>query len=281
MKILTHAIGTLAFTGLLPAASPAMSAVNAQALASSPSVAHEPSGAGCDVVNLQGSLASGFLGSVEGQTVIATWIDPTGSGAAGDPGCGGTFSGQTFNLTNVNFTLADGTAFGSPGGETGIGTTTYTVAAYSAATPGDPSSGPGAMLGSVQQVLNMDGSGIYSVDAPLTVNVTQPFFVLIRFDDFNPDLEVTSALWDGVARPTGRQWVSSDNAATWTDFTTFFTNGTTGWVDVTASGTFAPVGGPPAPVANLPSLGTYGVMALIALLVLFGGRQFAAARRRR
>ena len=46
MKILTHAIGTLAFTGLLLAASPAMSAVNAQALASSPSVAHEPSGAG-------------------------------------------------------------------------------------------------------------------------------------------------------------------------------------------------------------------------------------------
>lgn len=282
MKIFPQVLGSMAFMGLLAVGSPAMAAVDSQALTSNVNSTTQPSGTGCDVVNLQGSLASGFLAPVEGQTSFAIWVNPTGTGGAGDPGCGGTFTGQTFNLTNVNFTLADATAFGSPGGETGIGTTTYTVSAFTAVTAGDPSSGPGAMIGSLQQTLTMDGSGVYSVNVPLTLNVDQPFFVAIRFDDFNPDLEVASALWDAVARPTGLQWVSSDNAATWTDFTDFFTDGTTGWIDVTTSGDFVPVGGGPGPVVpatELPSLGTYALLALALLLAMAAGRAVVLNRR--
>ena len=282
MKALSQVLSSAAFMGMLLAGSTAMAAVNSQALTTSVNSVHSPSG-GCDVVNLQGSFASGFLSPVEGQTTLATWINPTGSGAAGDPGCGGTFTGQVYNLTNVAFTLADGSAFGSPNGETGIGTTTFTVTAYTAATAGDLLSGPGAPLGSVQQSLTMDGSGTYSVNVPFNLNIDQPFFIAVRFDDFNPDAEVSSLLWDAVARPLGRQWVSADNAATWDDFTTFFNAGDTGWIDVTASGDFVPAGGggePAVPAVALPSLSTYGLLALGLLLAMFAGRNLVLNRRK-
>lgn len=121
-------------------------------------------GGGCVVQNDQGAVASGFLGWAEGGA-HAILIDPTGTGGAGDPGCAGSFDGQNFELFEASFFLADGTAFGSPNGETGIGSTTYTVSVHPLAVVGDPTMGPGPAIDSVTQTLTLDASGTYTSDS--------------------------------------------------------------------------------------------------------------------
>jgi len=227
-------------------------------------------GGACVVQNEQGAIASGFLGWVEGG-VHAILIDPTGTGGAGDPGCAGSFAGQNFELFDATFTLADGTAFGSPNGETGIGSTTYTVSVHPLLVDGDPTMGPGPAIDSVTQTLTLDASGIYTVTANFGATiVTGPFFIAITFDDFNPDLEVTSTLWDGVARPLGRQFVN--NGAGFVDQTDFFTGGENGWVVVTVDGDFIPAGGPvlPPPPA-VPTMNSFGLLGMALALMLGAG----------
>lgn len=224
-------------------------------------------GAGdCIVENLQGTIAAGFLGWTEPAALHAILIDPTGTGAPGDPGCAGSFDGQQFRLASAQFFLADGTAFGSPNGETGVGTTTYTVSVHPLATPGDPTAGPAPAVGSVQQVLEMDGTGTYIVTAPLDTVLDGPFFVAINFDDFDPDNEVASTLWDGTARPLGRQFM--DNGGGLVDQTDFLIEGDVGWVDVTATGAFEPAGGPdPDPETQAVSVNSSWAITLLILMV--------------
>ncbi|MDA3933097.1 MAG: hypothetical protein PF630_02020 [Gammaproteobacteria bacterium] len=140
----------------------------------------------CIVQNDQGAITGGYLGwNAEG--VHATLIDPTGTGGAGDPGCAGDFTGQTFELNSVTFTLADATAFGSPNGETGIGTVNYTVSVHPLAVSGDPTMGPAAAIDSVSNVLTMDASAVYTITDTLATSVSEPFFIAITFDSFSPN----------------------------------------------------------------------------------------------
>lgn len=225
---------------------------------------------GCVVQNDQGGITGGFLGWNAG-AVHATLIDPAGTGGAGDPGCAGDFTGQTFELNSVTFTLADGTAFGSPGGETGIGTVNYTVSVHPLAVPGDPTMGPAAAIDSVSNVLTMDASGTYTVTDTLATSVSEPFFIAITFDSFTPTTEVASTLWDGVARPLGRQFIDN-NGAGFVDQTNFFTAGANGWVFVTVDGDFAAAGGPalPPPPA-VPTMNSFGLLAMALALMLGAG----------
>lgn len=228
-----------------------------------------PAGSGgCVVQNDQDAAASGFLGWVEGG-VHAILIDPTGTGDPGDPGCAGSFDGQNFELFSATFTLADGTAFGSPNGETGIGTTTYTVSVHPLAVAGDPTMGPGPAIDSVTQTLTMDASAVYTETANLGTTVDGPFFIAITFDDFDPDLEVTSTLWDGVARPLGRQFV--DNGGGFVDHTDFFNGGENGWVIVTVDGDFVPAGDEPPPASAVPTMNSFGLLGMALALMLAAG----------
>ena len=224
------------------------------------------SGVGCVVQNDQAGPAGGFLGWAEG-AAHAILIDPTGTGGAGDPGCAGSFAGQDFQLNSVSFLLADATAFGQPGG---VGTTTYTVSVHPLAVSGDPTMGPAAAIDSVTQTLEMDASGTYPVTANLATVVSEPFFLAITFDDFEPNTAVTSTLWDGVARPPGRQFIN--NGGGFVDQTDFFTNGETGWAFVTVGGDFVPAGnGPPPESVSVPSMNSFGLLGMALALMLAAG----------
>ncbi|MDT8410264.1 MAG: hypothetical protein RQ741_11735 [Wenzhouxiangellaceae bacterium] len=249
----------------LAASSLSLAQVTADSLVNAPAVPEQPSGViGCVVDNPQGSITSGFLGWSEGGT-HAVLVDPTGTGDPGDPGCAGSFGGQQFRLSGATFLVADGTAFSSPNGETGIGTTTYTISVHPLATPGDPTAGPAAAIESVQQVLNMDASATYNLAATLESVVTGPFFVAITFNDFEPNSEVATTLWDGVARPLGRQF--ADNGSGFVDHTDFFNNGNLGWVVMSASGDFEPLAGGPLPESQAVNVNSPWAMAILMMLV--------------
>ncbi|VAW36178.1 internalin, putative [hydrothermal vent metagenome] len=194
----------------------------------------------CVTTNLQGALANGFLAWAEGIGTHAILIDPTGSGGAGDPGCGGDFSGQSFDVNDVTFVIADETAFSEPGD--GLGVITYEVSIHPLATPGDLASGPGAVLFMQTQTINADGSGVYTVTTPFPADeaLTEPFFVswkLISFVSTNGGVvNRASTLWDGEVRPALRQFVDNDGSG-FMPQEDFFTS-PNGWVDVVVTGDF-------------------------------------------
>lgn len=192
----------------------------------------------CQILNEQGPIASGFLGYNEGAT-HAVLFDPAGTDDPGDPGCGTTIPPNSeFVVENAAFLLADRTAFGQPGG---VGTTTYTLSLHPLAVAGDPTAGPGAAIAAVQQTLEMDASAVYTVVAPFGgITVDGPFFLAVTFDDFAPDAEVISPLWDGVARPLGRQFINNNDGGGFIDQTDFFTAGGNGWVVSAIEGAILP-----------------------------------------
>ena len=225
---------------------------------------------GCVIANLQGGLASGFLNYTEGVGIHAILIDPTGLGGAGDPGCGtgGDFTGKLFDVEDVTFTIADSSAFGAGDG---IGTLTYEVSIHPLAVSGDASMGPGTAISTFTEVLNANGSGIYSITTPFPDedSLGEPFFVswkLISFVSTNGGPNSASPLWDAVPRPTGRQFIDNDGSG-FVDHTTFFAGGANGWVDVTVTGDFRII-----PI-NIPTLGFYGLMLLIAGMLFVSRRK--------
>ena len=214
---------------------------NISSLTSSVAVAApQGPGAGCTITNVQGALASGFLGYAEGIGTHAILIDPTGSGAANDPGCGGDFTGMLFDVTNVTFQLADETLFAT--GNDGIGTVTYEVSTHPFLVPGDATMGPAAATVTETEVFSADGSGFYTLTTPFSSqeSITEPFFIswkLISFVSTNGGPNTVTPLWDGEARPLGRQLIDNDGNG-FVDHTTFFTDGENGWLDVIVNGEF-------------------------------------------
>jgi uncharacterized repeat protein (TIGR01451 family) len=198
---------------------------------------------GCVISNIQGGLASGFLGFVEGVGTHAILIDPTGSGAAGDPGCGGDFNGMLFDINDVTFLIADETAFGQPGD--GLGTVTYEVSIHPFLVPGDSTMGPAPATSTETQVFAANAAGTYSISTPFPAqeSITEPFYVswkLISFVSTNGGVNRVSTLWDGVARPLGRQFLDNDGMG-FVEHTVFFgAGGENGWVDVIVDGDFRP-----------------------------------------
>ena len=219
-------------------------------------------GGACVTSNIQGALASGFLSYAPGIGTHAILIDPTGTGGAGDPGCGGDFTGMLFDVQDVTFLIADQTAFGAGDG---LGTATYEVSLHNFAVSGDSTMGPGAAIAVETQVFTADASGTYAITTPFASQeaLAEPFFVAWKLISFVPSVSATgtiSPLWDAVARPVGRQFIDNDGGG-FVDQTTFFAGGENGWVDVVVTGDFYQPG-PIAPPASVPSLSFYGLILL-------------------
>ncbi len=203
-------------------------------------------GGPCVTTNVQGTITSGFLTFAPGVGTHAILVDPTGSGAAGDPGCGGDFNGMNFDISDVTFFMGNQVAFGQPGD--GLGIITYEVSVHPFAVPGDATMGPGpAMVTQTQVIDNSDMATAtptftQATAFPATETLTEPFFISWKFISYTAvtpgSTNVLSTLWDGEARPVGRQFIDNDGAG-FVDQTDFFTNGTVGWVDVTVTGEFS------------------------------------------
>ena len=197
----------------------------------------------CIIRNLQGLLISGFLDYAPGVGTHAILIDPTGTDADGDPGCGGDFNGMLFDINDVIFILADETVFAEPGD--GIGEVTFEVSIHPFLVPGDASMGPGPATTTETQLFTADGSGLYNVVTPFPAqeSISEPFYISWRFISFvstNGGINRITPLWDGVPRPLGRQFVDN-NGLGFVDHTTFFGDGENGWLDVVIDGNFRSV----------------------------------------
>ncbi|NOX60187.1 MAG: hypothetical protein GXP29_15190 [Planctomycetes bacterium] len=188
--------------------------------------------AACTVNNMQGGIAGGFLNWSAPGEVLAVYVDPAGSA----PGCGNP-NPYPFLINSVQIpTFADASIFGLSG--EGLGTLEFSVGIRCPNTGGDPCSQPdGELFRSANQTLVANDSGFYSFTVPVNICVEGPFYVLIHFESWtgNP-ARTPTPLWDTIARPLCRQYVSSNNALTWQDFTTFFTDGATSWVDINING---------------------------------------------
>jgi hypothetical protein len=181
--------------------------------------------AACSLANMQGSWASGFL-SWTTQHILKVWFDPDDCATPGYP----------FLIQSINLTWADASAFGLPG--EGLGTLTYIIDVECPLVHGDMCSGPGLEVwSSAVQTLVANDSGIYQLNIPINVCVNGPFFISIHWISWSGTAgRVPSPLWDSVARPLCHQWVSANNGVTWYDFTDYFVDGETGWVDITVNG---------------------------------------------
>lgn len=227
-------------------------------------------GGSCSIVNLQGPVAAGFLSWTTPGGGLAVWYDPNGTGGAGDPGCGSgscDFADNNFLVNDIFWTLGDEAAFGTG---TGIADFTYSLVIHDANTPGDPCTEPGAVLwDSGPLVFNGSGAGINGVTIPVNFEVSGPFFVQWNIISSSVGTETFTPLWDNVARPVCLQWVTQDAGAMYTDFTTFFTGGDTGWVDMTVNGDCV-AAGPMQSTIDVPTLNWVGIAALLLALTAAG-----------
>jgi len=74
----------------------------------------------CNIANMQGGFAGGFLNWVPGDEAVTAFIDPADDYATGES-CGATYP---YTIENVGFSLASATAFGPEAGD-GLGSFTY------------------------------------------------------------------------------------------------------------------------------------------------------------
>ena len=192
----------------------------------------------CNVSNMGGALASGFLAWAPGDGSLFTWFDISGA-----PGCGLSYP---FTLEQVDINIADPAGFGEPIGS-GTGTLTFQVNILNAMTAGDPCTEPGAQIASSGNIaVAYNDEGIRMETVLFNQVLSSAFFIEYKFISWTgPGPEVPSPLWDDVARPLCRQWVTNDGGTTMEDFTDFFQDGDLGWVDITIDGTGTASGGPP------------------------------------
>ena len=221
----------------------------------------------CSIVNVQAGITSGFLSWNIPGGGLAVWYDPNGSGAAGAPGCGTgscDFASNNFRINDIFWNAGDESAFGTG---TGVADFDYTLTIHDAATPGDPCTGPGALLwDSGTLTFNATGAGLNPITVPVGAEFSGPVFVLWSLISTSVATETLSPLWDNVARPTCLQWVTQDGGAMFTDFTTFFTTGTTGWVDMTVNGDCVSA----QEQIEVPTLNQYGLAVLLLALTAAG-----------
>jgi|GEM_PF-5287563 len=213
----------------------------------------------CVTSNIQGTLSSGFLGYVAGIGTHAILIDPTGSGAANDPGCGGDFTGMVFDVQDVTFNVLDESIFGAGDG---LGVATYEVSLHGFSVPGDSLQGPGPAFATETQVFTANASGQYQITTAFAAEeaITEPFFVSWKLISFVPDVSPTGTIslaWDSEPRPLGRQFIDNDGNG-FIDHENFFIDGDAGWIDVVVTGDFYQQGPPPM----VPSLGVFGLILM-------------------
>ena len=183
--------------------------------------------AACSIDNMKGASAVGWTEWPVPGSVLKIYVDPDD--------CGGT--AYPFLIQSIDIpSFTDAAGFGLTGG---LGTLYFSVGVECPDIGGDSCSGPGTELFRSSNIqLVADDSGLHSFNVPVNLCVEGPFFVSIHWESWTGDPTlVPSPLWDGVPRPRGRQWISTDSGAIWTDFTDFWlTGGQKGWVDIIVNG---------------------------------------------
>ncbi len=216
--------------------------------------AGDPLRAACSIVNIQGSIAAGYLAWPVPDAGMAIYFDPEGTGAAGDPGCGA--NPYSFLIEDVDLTFADSSMF--TGGESGPGTLEFSVAINCPNEDGEPCSEPGTELfrsDTITMTVPPEGE-LREFNVAIDVCVDGPFFVIVHYETWSGDADkVPSLLWDDVTRPRCRQYITGDGGLSWTDHEDYFTSGDTGWALVTVNGNTQDSCGPSGNCGGPPPVG--------------------------
>ncbi|MBK6910376.1 MAG: hypothetical protein IPH10_05520 [bacterium] len=195
----------------------------------------------CTIANGSNNF-SGFLNAAEG-FAFSGWINPA-------PSCAGS-PDFPYRIDSVRFVVANAAAFGDFGctGPCGAGTATYRVVVYNTSNCGtDSCQNPGnAIITSalVSYTTTNTAGALGTLTVPVQGCVNGPFFVSIEYVSWTGPGDNggtggafrslwPTVLWSNVARPLCEQWVF--NGCSWTDHTTFFTGGTTGFYNFTVYG---------------------------------------------
>lgn len=186
----------------------------------------------CNIENLQGDYAGGFLEWALNQGGIYVHMNPAAI-------CGATYP---YNITSADLMIADGSLFTGAG--TGIGTFSYKLNIYAVAAE-SPCPLPGALIATTGPInISMTGAGFNQQTVPISASVNGPFFVSYEPISWSGlATQVPSVLWDDVARPSCKQMITQDGGDEWFDFTDFFTGGETGFADITVFGSYTGGGG--------------------------------------
>ncbi|HVP12253.1 MAG TPA: hypothetical protein VMV94_13830 [Phycisphaerae bacterium] len=190
--------------------------------------------AACAINNMQGAIAAGYLNWPVPGGGMAVYFDPAGSGGAGAPGCGA--NPYPFFIQNVQLEFADSTMFGQPSGP---GTLGFSVGVNCPGTDGDPCSQPVSQIfrSSVTTFTIPPEGSLRDFTIPINTCVAGPFFVIVYYESWTGLASRTpSLLWDAVARPRCRQYITTNFGASWTDHEDYFTDGSTGWADFVVNG---------------------------------------------
>lgn len=204
----------------------------------------------CNIANIQGGFAGGFLGWELGQSGIYTFIDPADDYGIAQS-CGASYP---YTIETVNFSVASAAAFGAGDG---IGTFQYSIGIYDLSAD-DPCNTPGALIASSGTItLELNGAGLTPQSITFDLEVNNGFFVSYEPISWSgAPLQVPSILWDEEPRPLCVQFVTQDDGGTWTDFTDFFNEGETGWADFTIFGTSDTGSGGECEAGNLTDAST-------------------------
>lgn len=185
----------------------------------------------CNIANMQGGFAGGFLNWVPGDEAVTAFIDPADDYATGES-CGATYP---YTIENVGFSLASATAFGPEAGD-GLGSFTYQINIYDIS-GGDPCNAPGTLLTSSGPInVEMDGTPLTPQMIPFDLEVNDAFFVSFEPLTWTGDAAQTpTILWDAVTIPECQQYYTFDSGETWIDWSLILTNGD-GWADFNVFG---------------------------------------------
>lgn len=215
---------------------------------------------GCVLTNMEGNIARGFTGTAAG-TIFAVYFDPSTECAIPN--------GFNYVIDTFSMSFADEFAFSTG---TGVGSAQIEVTIHEVVTEnGGCNTFPGtAIASSGIQTVNYNAAGLYDVSLTnFNVSVNEPVFVAWRLVSLSNAAETITPLWDVTPNTACQQFISTDNGAVFTDFQTFFNNGTTGLIDFEISG---------AVVQPIPTLGEWG---LIAFITLMAGAALVMSRKRR
>ena len=214
--------------------------------------------ADCSIVNMQGDIAAGYLNWPVPGGGMAVYFDPEGTGGSGDPGCGA--NPYSFLIESVDLEIAPAGLFTGVEPEEGHGTLRFTVGVECPGTDGDPCSQPDLEIFLSDEIaMVVDASSeqtLRQFNVPVDVCVDGPFFVVVHYESWTGASDrVASLLWDGVVRPSCRQWITTDGGSAWTDHEDYFTEGDTGWGDFVVNGNTQDPCGPSGNCGGPPPIG--------------------------